>query len=812
MKEKYSGEEVKQRIERILRNFGREPDTATKNQYYIAACLSVRDIMSKAWTNYHESQEKFKHKQVHYMSMEFLPGASLHNNLFNLGLEESYKEAVMAHGYKIEDLYEVDPDAGLGNGGLGRLASCYLDAIASQGIPGHGFSICYEYGIFNQKIENCMQVEEPDGWMKNGEYWLIRKDEETEEVRFWGQLEEEWDASGKMNLRHKDYTTVLAVPYDMLIPGYDSDMVNDLRLWQSQSPISIDMKLFADGQYLKSMEERHRAEVISKILYPEDKHREGKLLRLQQQYFFVSASLQCLTREHYKHFHTLDNFHQKAAIHINDTHPTMVIPELMRIFMDIYSYSWEKAWAIVCQTVSYTNHTIMPEALEQWPESLFAELLPRIHSIVAEINRRFNEELAQMLPDQEQLRKEMSVICEGQIRMANLCVLASHTVNGVSTLHSGIIKERLFSGFNKISPEKFTNVTNGIAYRRWLCQANPKLTNLIETLCGDEFKKDACELEKFMQYADNDEILHRVAEIKKYNKGRLAKYIKDHNGVTVNTDSIFDVQVKRLHEYKRQTLNLIHIIDLYNMVREDNNFDIEPRTFIFGAKAAAGYGMAKQIISLACNLAEEIDNNPKAKDLIKIVFLENYSVSLSELIMPAADVSEQISLAGKEASGTGNMKLMINGAVTIGTEDGANVEIHQAVGDDNIFIFGMNVSEVEALRESGEYNPWSHCHNNPALERVINRMATGINGIAFSDIANSLTTGFNGIADPYFVLADFEDYKRAQGDIQTAYRDKERWNRMSLVNTAKAGIFAADRAVLEYAYKVWMVKPVDDLL
>jgi len=811
VKNKYSSEVIKTRIERILRNFGREPENATKNQYYIATCLLVRDIMSKLWMQYHKSPEKHRHKMVYYLSMEFLPGASLRNNLFNLGLEESFNEATLAHGYKIKDMYEYDPDAGLGNGGLGRLASCYLDAISSMGMPGQGFSICYEYGIFKQKIENYAQLEEPDSWMKNGQSWLVRKEDESESVRFWGKLENNWDANGKMRQVHKDYTTVNAVPYDMLIPGYRNEMVNNLRLWQSQSPISIDMKLFAEGQYLKSMEEKHRAEVISKILYPEDAHREGKLLRLMQQYFFISASMQGLTREHYRQYKTLDNFHKKAAIHINDTHPTMAIPELIRIFTDDYNYAWEKAWAIVCQTVSYTNHTIMPEALEQWPESLFIELLPRLHSIIAEINRRFNEGLAQDLPDSENLRRDMSVIHDGQIRMANLCALASHKVNGVSALHSGIIRENLFKGFNIISPEKFTNVTNGIAYRRWLCQANPELSNLIETLCGSAFKQDAGALEKLLRYADDEEILQRVSEIKMRNKIRLAKYIKDKNNITVAPDSIFDVQVKRLHEYKRQTLNLIHIIDLYNMIKEDGKADIEPRTFIFGAKAAAGYGMAKRIISLACNLSAQIENDQDARELIRVVFLENYSVSLSELIMPAAEVSEQISLAGKEASGTGNMKLMINGAVTLGTEDGANVEIHEAVGDENIFIFGMKAAEVDALRESGQYNPWSMCHRNPSLERVINRLTNGINGTTFGDIANSLTTGHNGAADPFFVLADFEDYKRAQNDIQSAYRDKKRWNRMSLINIAKAGFFSAERAVTQYAKNIWGLNPVEDL-
>jgi len=570
------------------------------------------------------------------------------------------------------------------------------------------------------------------------------------------------------------------------------------------------MKLFAEGQYLKAMEEKHRAEVISKILYPEDAHREGKLLRLMQQYFFVSSSMQFLTRKHYKNFHTLDNFHKKAAIHINDTHPTMAIPELMRIFIDDYEYSWEKAWDIVCRTISYTNHTIMPEALEQWPESLFSELLPRIHSIIVEINRRFNEECMQNACTQGENRKDMAIINDGKIRMANLCVVASHKVNGVSELHSEIIKDKLFSGFNAVTPEKFTNVTNGIAYRRWLCQANPKLSNLIETLCGNEFKKNATALERLMRYKNDDEILSRISEIKRDNKIRLAEYIKNHNGIIVNPDSIFDLQVKRLHEYKRQLLNLLHIMDLYNRIKEDRNMDFHPQTFIFGAKAAAGYSMAKQIISLACNLSEEIEKDPTVSELIKIVFLENYSVSLSELIMPAAEVSEQISLAGKEASGTGNMKLMINGAITIGTLDGANVEINQEVGSENIFLFGMNVKEVDELRKSGSYNPWSLCHSNPSLEKILNKLTKGVNGVVFGDIANSLTTGYNGAADQYFVLADFEDYKRTQGEIQKAYLNKKSWNSMSLVNIAKAGFFSADRSVHEYAKNIWGIKSIDE--
>ena len=794
--------------EKLLENYGREPQDATQKQMYKATCYVLRDIMSEYWLKNHNVADYHNEKQVYYLSMEFLPGPSLKNNVFNLHLEESFRQAVAFLGHDLDQLISLEPDAGLGNGGLGRLASCYLDAIASCGMAGHGMSICYEYGIFKQKIKDGLQIELPDDWLDLGDTWLIEKEDEAEEVHFGGTLEEIWDERGMMKVIHKDYTTVMAVPRDMLITGYDSQVVNTLRLWKAESPITIDMGLFAQGKYLQSMEEKHMAEVISKILYPEDAHTEGKLLRVKQQYFFISASMKYLVKRFLKKYGTLDRFYEKVAIHINDTHPTMAIPELMRIFMDEYGYQWDAAWAIVRQTVSYTNHTVMPEALEKWPEQLFKATLPRIHSIVMEINRRQSADLMKAFPNDEALRREMAIINNGELRMANLCVEAAHTVNGVSALHSEIIKEELFSGFAALHPEKFTNVTNGIAYRRWLCQANPRLSDLIAQLCGPGFKKDAGELEKLMAFTEDRVVFQQLEQIKRDNKEALAEYIREHNGITVNPSSIFDVQVKRLHEYKRQLLNLLHIIHLYRRIKADPNADIEPRTFIFAAKAAAGYYMAKQIIKLAYHLSVVINNDPQVKGRLSVVFLENYSVSLSELIMPAAEVSEQISLAGKEASGTGNMKLMINGAITLGTEDGANVEIHRAVGDDNIFIFGMRVEDVERITREGSYSPFRLFQSSPELNDAIQFITNGINGQHFYDILNSLTTGYNGCADPYFVLADFAAYREAQERVGQAYRDRDRWNRMSLVNIAKAAQFSADRAVKEYARGIWHIEPL----
>lgn len=793
---------------KLLRQLGTDPDSASKTELYKAVSLVVRDLMSEMSTATYQESDADNKKQIYYLSMEFLPGNLLKNNAFNLGLENQLRNAVSRLGGDVDELYEIDPDLGLGNGGLGRLASCYLDAAATLGMGAHGMSICYEYGIFKQRIVDGEQKELPDNWLELGDVWLRSKEKEVKEVYFGGKLKEIWNEKGELKLIHTDYTTVLAMPMDMLVSGYDSKVVNKLRLWKSVSPVSIDMDLFAKGKYLQSMEQKHMAEMISKILYPEDAHREGKTLRIMQQYFFISASMQTVVYKHLKAFPNLDNFRDMVAIHINDTHPAMAIPELMRIFMDEHGYPWDEAWKIVSSSITYTNHTIMPEALEVWPEELFAKLLPRLHSIVWEINRRLLEKLHSAYPNSENLRNEMSIIFDEKLRMANLCVASARKVNGVSTLHSGIIKDKLFGGFAGMDPHKFTNITNGIAYRRWLCQANPELSTLLDGLIGSGYRKDARELEKLKKYRDDDLVLKRLEEIKLHNKERLAAYIKTHNNTIVDPCSVFDVQVKRIHEYKRQLLNLLHIIDLYIQMKDNPWGEYLPRTFIFGGKSAAGYYIAKQTIRLAYHLSEVINKDPAVKDKLKLVFLENYSVSQSEIIMPAAEVSEQISLAGKEASGTGNMKLMINGAVTLGTLDGANVEIRQAVGDENIFVFGMKAEEVEALRNSSNYSPWSLYMDDADINRIIGFIADKINGESFGELLNYLGTGYNGGADPFFVLADFKDYKRAQQDVATAYLDRNRWNRMSLMNIASAGVFSADRAVREYAEKIWNIKPL----
>ena len=802
--------EIKEAIQdKLQRHFGKDVETATRKQVYRAVCSVLRDVMTELWMEHHCEEPGHEEKEVIYLSMEFLPGTSLRNNLFNLKLTEVFKEALDELDFSLNELQEMEPDAGLGNGGLGRLASCYLDAMASLGIFGHGMSICYEYGIFKQKIVDGRQTELPDDWLTLGDVWLLKKDDEPEEVHFGGKLEENWGADGKLRVTHKGYTTVVALPRDLLITGYDSQVVNTLRLWESTSPITIDMRLFAEGKYLQSMEEKHMAEVISKILYPEDAHREGKLLRLKQQYFFISASMQYLVKKHYRQYGTLENFQDKLAIHINDTHPTMAIPELIRIFVDDYGMDWDDAWAKVRQCVSYTNHTVMPEALECWPEDLFRETLPRIHSLIIEINRRQSVHLMQTFPGEEALRNHMAILFHGQVRMANLCVETAHTVNGVSDLHSQIIRAELFSGFARSSPEKFTGVTNGIAYRRWLCQANPDLCVLIEELIGPGFRKDAAELETLRGFSADSAVLARLEEIKKANKKRLSDYVRKSMDTALDCDSIFDVQAKRLHEYKRQLLNLFHILHLYLRIKDDPNADIWPRTFFFAAKSAAGYYMAKEIIHLANSISSMLRKDPAVRDRLKVVFLENYSVSLSERIMPAAEISEQISLAGKEASGTGNMKLMINGALTVGTMDGANVEIHRQVGDENMFLFGMTAQEAEALAQSGAYSPWNLMKSDPDLSAILQLLSGKIDGSRFADVFHSLTAGDPKQGDPYFVLQDFASYKDAQQKADLAYRDPSRWNRMSLNNIAGAGLFSADRAVLEYARRIWHVQPLD---
>jgi len=776
---------------------------STEKQLYKTVCTVLREMLAKKRKDFKNDFSSKEKKQVYYMSMEFLVGTSLRNNLYNIGLEEDFRAVLKEQGFNLDSLYELDPDAGLGNGGLGRLASCYMDSATGLDLPVTGFSIRYEFGIFKQKIIDGWQMEFPDNWLERGDVWLQARPDESYEVKFGGRVDE-WYDNGQFKAVQTGYQSVIAVPYDMYISGYGSDAVNKLTLWSANVP-SFDMHAFSRGEYMRSLEQNTMAGVISKVLYPADNHIEGKRLRLKQQYLLVSASLQSIIAKHMKKYKTLDNLADKVSIHINDTHPALCVPELMRLLMDEHGYSWDNAWDITCKTLSYTNHTVMSEALEKWAEWLFREQLPRVYAIVVEINRRLVEELERAYPGDWAKINYMAPIGDGEVRMANLCLAACHKVNGVSKLHTEILKNSIFNDYYNLDNDRFINVTNGIAYRRWLCQSNPKLTECISELIGDGFKKECTELEKLLAFKDNKDVLDRLADIKRENKIVLANYIAQKNGVNVDPDSIFDVQVKRLHEYKRQLLNVLQILYMYNQIKNNPNADFVPRTFVFGAKASAGYDLAKQIISLISAVSNLVNNDPVIKNRLKVVFLEDYRVSLAEKIIPAAEISEQISIAGKEASGTGNMKFMINGAVTLGTLDGANVEIFEQVGKDNIFLFGMNVDEVKELWRKG-YNPHEFVVKNSALGQVIDMLTSGVLGRRFDDVAASLLTNRYGIADQYMALADFDDYVRAQKCVSEQYKNKYAFMNMSLTNIAKAGIFSADRSVLEYADKIWNLK------
>lgn len=807
MKFKVTEQEFKTYVTGVLSSyFGVKPEDASKAQIYRATCMVVRDLLTNKRVDFKKVCHEKNAKQVYYMSMEFLLGRSLRNHLFNMGITEQVTKAVESFGVSMDEIYNFEPDAGLGNGGLGRLAAAYMDSLTSCGYAASGFSILYDYGIFKQRIVDGWQLEQPDDWLKMGDVWLAPRLEEVYQVKFGGVVDQNW-CDGKLTVTQRDCTIVDAVPYDMNISGYDTDAVNRIRLWHSQAPQDFDINMFSRGEYLKASEAKAMAESINKVLYPADDHIEGKSLRLKQQYFFVSASIQSILRRHLKTNPSLDNLADCVAIHINDTHPTLCIPELMRLLLDEYGYGWDQAWDITTHCISYTNHTVMAEALEKWPQNLFQGLLPRIFQIVQEINQRFCNELWAFYPNNWDVVNRNAVLSNGQVKMANLCLVTSHTINGVSALHSEILKNDVFADYYRMHPEKFTNVTNGITHRRWVAQANPRLAKLINDLIGDKWLKDPNALQELEDHIGDKQVLARLAQIKRANKEDLAKYILAQNNVVVDPDSIFDVQVKRLHEYKRQLLNALNILDLYLRIKENPNLDIQPRTFIFGAKAASAYYMAKQIIRFICALGDLVNNDPDVKGKLKVVFLENYRVTLAEMIMPAAEVSEQISLAGKEASGTGNMKFMINGALTIGTLDGANVEIHQEVGDGNIFLFGMLANEVEELWKKG-YHPSHYYQTNPRIKRLIDTLRQGVGGISFGEIADSLTTGRGGQPDSYMVLADFDSYSAAQERVNATYLDKDTWNRMSLVNIAKAGFFAADRSVEEYAQRIWNLQKI----
>ncbi|MBQ7292783.1 MAG: glycogen/starch/alpha-glucan phosphorylase [Clostridia bacterium] len=796
--------QIKENIEaKLSRQFGCTASEASRDQIYKAAVLTVKDILTSKRGDFKKRVNQTGSKRVYYMCMEFLLGRSLKTNLFNLGINEEYKKSLAELGFELEDLYECEPDAGLGNGGLGRLAACFMDSLSSLNYPATGFSICYEYGLFKQMIVDGMQIELPDNWLPGGEVWLVPRTDRVFTVKMGGRVREEWQ-NGHLQVIYEDCEEIEAVPYDMMISGADSDAVSRLRLWRARDTRNFNMGLFTQGQYTRALEESTNAEIISKVLYPSDNHTEGKMLRLSQQYFLVSASVQSIIRDHMAVYGTLVNLPEKVAIHINDTHPALCIPELMRILIDDYFFSWEHAWDIVVKTVSYTNHTVMPEALETWNEDIFQFKLPRLYAIIKEINERFCKDAWKSFPGNWDRISKMSVLGYGQVRMANLSVIGSHSVNGVSKLHSEILKASTFKDFYKMYPERFCNVTNGVAHRRWLCYSNPKLAELLDNCIGTGYRHNPEELANFAKFADDKTVLQAVRDIKHQNKISFSNYLMKKTGVAIDTHSVYDVQIKRLHEYKRQLLNALNIIGLYLDLKENPNLDIQPQTFIFGAKAAPGYHMAKQIIKLLCYIGKDIEQNPAIREKLKVVFLEDYNVSLAEALIPSAEISEQISLAGKEASGTGCMKLMINGALTIGTLDGANVEMLAAAGEENMFIFGLTASDVDELWLKG-YNSALYYANNERLKKIVNYLNVGFAGESFSDIANYLLSGY-GIADPYMCLADFESYRQTHESLITAYQDKERWNRMSLMNIASAGYFAADRSIEDYAKNIWKLK------
>ncbi len=801
MNYKPGANEVKSNIEtKLSRYFGCSPEEATKEQLYKACAMTVRDILT-------EKRQAFKHKvnrkgakRVYYMCMEFLVGRSLKTNIHNLSLVNEYTEALKDLGVDLADLYECEPDAGLGNGGLGRLAACYMDSLSSLDYPATGFSICYEYGLFKQKIIEGTQVEMPDNWLPGGEVWLVPRTDRTFRVRFGGHIREKWN-DGRLEIIYDNCEEIEAVPYDMMMSGGDSEAVSLLRLWKAKDIDNFNMNLFAEGEYSRALESSVNADIICKVLYPADNHYDGKILRLTQQYFMVSASCQSIIRDHMAVYGTIDNLPDKVCVHINDTHPALCVPEFMRILLDEYCLSWEKAWDLVSRMTSYTNHTVLPEALETWNEDLFRLRLPRIHQIVKEINERFCKEVWEAYPGNWNRISEMAILAGGVVKMANLAIVGSHHINGVSEIHSGILKDITFRNFYRMWPDKFDNVTNGIAHRRWLTYSNPGLANLLSECIGDGYKKNPTELANFRKFKDDKAVLESLAAIKKENKENFAKHYFEKTGILLNTDTVFDVQIKRLHEYKRQLLNAMNIIDLYLQLKDDPDAAVVPQTFIFGAKAAPGYRMAKEIIRLIWNIGEDIAKNPKIAEKLRVVFLEDYNVTTAEKLVPAAELSEQISLAGKEASGTGCMKLMINGALTIGTADGANIEMAEEALDGNLFMFGLTAPEVENIRSMG-YHSADYYNRNERLQRVVNSFSQGFNGQSFSHISEYLL-----VHDPFMCMADFESYRKMHKEVNDLYvQDPTEWNRKSLMNIAGAGKFAADRAVSEYADRIWNIK------
>ena len=793
-----SRDEMRSAIEdKLCAYFATTGAAATEEQIFRSTAMVIREIMSRFLT---AEDPRRAEKEVHYMSMEFLMGRSLMKNAFNLGIGEALVGALEDMGRSAVDIFEEEPDAGLGNGGLGRLAACYMDSMATLGLEGTGYSICYELGIFKQKFKDGKQTEVADNWRTAAESWLVPRYEDAVEVRFGGQITPQWDNYGRYHAEHTGYDAVIAIPRDMLIAGYEGKQINTLRLWDSESPNFLDMYLFSEGEYVRSMEQRTMAEVITKVLYPADDHIEGKTLRLKQQYFFVSATAQDVVRKHIKKWGDIRSFAKHHTIQINDTHPTMIIPELMRIFMDEYGMGWDEAWNIVKASVAYTNHTVMSEALEKWPQQLMQQLLPRLWEIMCEINRRWCDYLVYNFNWDERVGRTL-IIRDGQVHMANMCLAACYMVNGVSRLHGEILKDDLFHDIYTLRPDRFTHVTNGIDHRRWLAQINPGLHKLLcETIGGDYLLKPE-ELIKFADFADDKQVRETVNTIKQANKEALAAFVKRNQGQILDTDGIIDVQVKRLHEYKRQLLCAMRIASLQMQLHDNPNQEFLPRTFVFGAKAAAGYKVAKRIIELLLSMADDINNDPVCKGRLQICFVENYRVSAAEAIVPAAQVSEQISTAGKEASGTGCMKLMMNGAVTIGTLDGANVEMYERLGDENMFLFGLHTDEIAHWRRHG-YDPNGMAHSDGEIMRIMNRFRQGFrDGKSYSDLVSNLLYG----GDQYMLIADYRAYADCQARLYDRIRDDDERARLAIINTAQSGIFAADRAIEEYARNIWHV-------
>ena len=786
--------------EKLTSEYGVDLSVASNQQIYRSLALICRQMMS-------ENHKKFQckaigngSKQVYYLCMEFLMGRSLKMSLFNLGLNDVAQQALAAADINIDGIFEEEPDAGLGNGGLGRLAACYLDGMATTGICGTGYSILYEYGIFKQKIVDGWQQERADNWLPGGQVWLKIHPDQAIEVRFDGEIHENWD-HGFHYIQHTNYNSVMAVPSDMYVQGYDGKGVAKLRLWQAKAP-DFDMSSFSLGNYNTAMSKNANAELISKVLYPNDNHVEGKILRLRQQYFLSAASIGDIVQNHLATYGTLENLGDKVGSQLNDTHPTRAVPEMMRILLDECGFGWDKSFDICQKVFAYTNHTVMAEALEKWNVDIFKMTLPRIYQIVVEMNRRAREELEKAFPGDEGKINYMALIGDNQVRMANICAYTSHSINGVSKLHSEIIKDSVFHDYYLFKPKAFKNVTNGIAYRRWLLASNPELCKLLDETIGDGYKHDAADLSKLNKYADDKTVLKKLNEIKLDNKKNFAAYLEKSTGQSIDPNSIFDCQVKRMHEYKRQHLNALNIAAEYLYLKNNPNAEFTPKTYIFGAKAAPGYYMAKQMIRMICKLGKLIDEDPAVRGKLRIVYLEDYCVSLSERLMPASEVSEQISLAGTEASGTGNMKFMLNGAITLGTLDGANVEIADAAGHENEIIFGMLTPEVNALKGMG-YHPNAFINGDNTAMAVLDFLEKGWNGENFSEVTSNLRN-----SDPYMVMADFKDYRRAQHDLQELYRDKQKWNHMSLKNISNAGIFSADRSIMDYARDIWGATPV----